>query len=247
MSEQRLSARQSIPFRALLTATLAAAALILAACRPSGLPDDGAAPTVSQEAAVRLMRKAIVAAQTGATTGQSTLTITDDEATSFLSLGPQLSEQMQSIRNATSIQDLKQIEGFGDLESAADLEQWQQLLQKPDGIPNLALPNLRLTIQEPQVYFKGNGHVVVRGYGELSDQRQPIRAVIAPRTDDGELVLDFVEGQLGSVPLPEPLFDLIGKGLAQVLLMGQDYVRIQDIRVDEDELTVTGRTSLLGG
>ena len=101
----------------------------------------------------------------------------------------------------------------------------------------------KLAIEELEVRFKGNGHIVVRGYGQVRKLRQPLRVVVAPRASDGELVLDFVEGKLGPVPLPEPLFDLIGKALSRAILAGQDYAEIQEITVAEGTLTLRGRYS----
>jgi hypothetical protein len=110
-------------------------------------------------------------------------------------------------------------------------------------VANLSLSDLslRLAVQEPQVYFKDNGHVVVRGYARVRDFRQPVRVVVAPHASRGELELDFVEGKLGPLPLPESLFDVIGKGLSTIILAGQDYAEIQEITVGEGRLTVRGR------
>jgi hypothetical protein len=50
-----------------------------------------------------------------------------------------------------------------------------------------------------------------------------------------------VEGQIGRVNLPEPVFDLLGKGVAQALLAGQEYAEITQIRVSAGTLTISGR------
>ena len=68
-----------------------------------------------------------------------------------------------------------------------------------------------------------------------------MRVVVAPKVDGGELHFDFVEGKLGPVPLPEGLFDLIGKGLANTILIGQDVAEITTIEVGAGTLTVGGR------
>jgi hypothetical protein len=113
-------------------------------------------------------------------------------------------------------------------------------------LPDVQLPDLslRLGIEEPQVYFKANGHIVIRGFGELRGRRQPVRVVVAPRAADGELVLDFVEGTLGPVPVPEALFDRIGEVLAEAILTGQSYLQVAEVTavsVGDGTLTVSGR------
>jgi hypothetical protein len=133
--------------------------------------------------------------------------------------------------------------GDGEAFDPAALKLWQTLARRDEGLGNLSLSDLslRLAVQEPQVYFKDNGHVIVRGYVRARNVRQPVRVVVAPHARRGELELDFVEGKLGPLPLPEALFDLIGKGLSTVILAGQDYAAIQEITVGEGRLTVRGR------
>jgi hypothetical protein len=80
-------------------------------------------------------------------------------------------------------------------------------------------------------------------YGQVRNVRQPLRVVVAPRARQGEMVLDFVEGNLGPVDLPEGLFDVIGKGLAKVILADQDWAEINEITVAEGTLTLRGRYS----
>jgi hypothetical protein len=64
--------------------------------------------------------------------------------------------------------------------------------------------------------------------------------VVAPKVEGGELVFDFVEGSLGPVALPEALFDLIGRGLASAILVGQQVAEITQIEVGEGTLTISG-------
>jgi hypothetical protein len=68
-----------------------------------------------------------------------------------------------------------------------------------------------------------------------------LRLVLAPRAADGELVLDFVEGTLGPVSVPEGLVDLVGRALARLILAGGDYVEISKIEVSQGSLTLSGR------
>lgn len=231
-------------FRLMLSG-LIVVVLLLSGCQQPGflrtkVPDDGPAPQVSQELAARFIENAVVAGQAALDTRVFSLTVTQDEVTSFLVFGADLVEQLQSVR---SLEDLEGLEGA---EQPFDLEIWRRLLEEQGGLPDVQLPDLslRLGIEEPQVYFKSNGHIVIRGYGELRGQRQPVRVVVAPRASEGELVLDFVEGTLGPVPVPEALFDRLGDVLAEAILTGQSYFQVAEITtvsVGDGTLTVSGR------
>ncbi|MBN1260725.1 MAG: hypothetical protein JXB35_08600 [Anaerolineae bacterium] len=241
-----------------LLGIVAVVALAFTGCARLGLgggelPDDGPAPAISKEAAVRFIEKSLAASQSGLEAGAFTLTITDEEATSLLNIGAELADQlhsMQTIESLEQLQALQGTDGLEGLESAIDLERFQGLLGNGEGSSAISLPDLRLriSIAEPQVHFKANGHVVLRGYAELGGgdepNRQPLRVVVAPRASEGELVLDFVEGQLGPVPVPELLFDLAGKGLAALLLAGQEYATITEITVGAGTFTLSGRHNL---
>ena len=229
-----------------------AAVLLLAGCaRPaflqSELPDDGPPIQPTQEAALRFVEKVADAGQGGIQTGQTSITVTQAEVTSFLSIGAQIAEQLQQYQNIETLNDLAQIENIEGLQveglEGAALKRWQELARNREGAGSLRLPDLslRLAIQEPQVYFKGNGQIIVRGYGQVRSVRQPLRIVIAPRAREGELVLDFVEGKLGPIPLPEGLFDLVGRALSKAILTGQEYAEISEITVSEGTLTLRGR------
>jgi hypothetical protein len=132
-----------------------------------------------------------------------------------------------------------------DVEALDDeaLQRWIELARKREGLGKLRLPDPSpwLAIQEPQVYFKDSGQIILRGYGQVRNARHPLRLVVAPRASDGELVLDFVEGTLGPVALPETLFDVIGTGLSQVILAGQNWAEINEITVRQGVLTLGGR------
>ena len=269
--------RQHLLARTPLLAIVAATALLLAACqRPAflegDLPDDGPQIEPTQEAALRFVEKVVDAGQAGALNGQSAITVTQAEVTSFLSIASQVAQMAQQLERIESVEDLEQLQGIEGLDLAAlgmedldlegiDLERlqgerddgqalrptalklWQALSRRDEGLGGLSLSDLRLSlaVREPQVYFKDNGHVVVRGYVQARNVRQPVRVVVAPHARRGELALDFVEVKLGPLPLPESLFDAIGKGLSSVILAGQDYAEIQEIVVGEGTLTVRGR------
>ena len=240
---------------------LMAAALLLVSCsRPAfldaQLPDDGPEIVPTQADARRFVEKVAAAGQSGAQNGQTSLTLTEAEVTSFLSISSQMAQVMQQIDGVSSLQDLTQLDdaqidgldlegldGLGDQALDHDaLRRWRDLARRLEGLGDLRFPDLslRLAIQEPEVHFKDNGQIIVRGYGQVRDVRQPLRVVVAPRARQGELVLDFVEGNLGPVSLPEGLFDVVGRGLAGVILAGQRWASIDEITVTETALTLRG-------
>jgi hypothetical protein len=240
---------------------LFAAVLLLASCqRPAfldaELPDDGPQIQPTQEAALRFVEKVTAAGQAGVQSGQTSLTITQDEVTSFLNITTQMAQVLEQTQGITNLQDLSQLEDLdlegldlgelgGQVLNDESLQRWRDLARQREGLGRLRLPDLRfrLAIKEPQVYFRDNGQIIVRGYGQVRKVRQPLRLVVAPRAREGELVLDFVEGNLGPVPLPEQLFDVVGQGLSKVILAGQEWAEITEITVREGTLTIRGRYS----
>jgi hypothetical protein len=233
-------------FLGLLTCLCAASAAVglraLAATSGAELPDDGPQIATSAEAACRLVEMVTASGQSAVETGQLTLTVTEEEVTSFLNIGSEVTGNLQGLEN---FEELTQLGDLEEVEGLQGLEQWQELLRmrEAQGLPSIRLSDLspRLGIKEPQVYFKDSGHIVVRGYAGLLRWRWPVRVVVAPRASQGEMVLDFVEGTLGSVDMPEVIFDLIGKGLAQAILAGQEYAEITEIGVGAGTLTISGR------
>lgn len=220
------------------------AVFLLTSCADSGglfeaeLPDDGPPPPTTADSAGRFLQKLSTAGEGAANTGRFTLTVTDEEVTSFLNVGTLLHRQLGDL----PIQDLDQLQDIPELEGI-DLGRYRDLLGEGGRMPVLGEDGLRLrlTIQEPQVYFLSSGSMLVRGEARFLVLSLPVRVVTAPRASQGELVLDFVEGQLGPVPMPEILFDYIGKGLARALLAGREVAEITEIRVTDGVLTVSGR------
>jgi len=230
--------------RGWLLVTALLALLLLVGCADSGdlleaeLPDDGPPPPTTAASAGRFLQKLSTAGEGAANTGRFTLTVTDEEVTSFLNVGTLLRRQLGDL----PLQDLDQIQDIPELEGM-DLERWRELLGQSDRLPDLGDDGLRLrlTIQEPQVHFRSNGSMIVRGEARFLIVSLPVRVVTAPRASQGELVLDFVEGQLGPVPMPEILFDYLGKGLARALLAGREVAEITEIRVTDGIVTLSGR------
>jgi hypothetical protein len=220
----------------LLTAGLVAV-LALSGCQAE-LPDDGPGPEESAAAARRFAEKAVAAGQVASDTGRFEITVTDEEVTSFLNVSAILLRQTGTV----ALEELDQIQDIPELEGV-DIGQWQELLEQRERLPGVEHRRLRLrlVLEEPAVYFRGNGHMIARGNARLLVLQLPVRFVAAPLASEGELVLDFVEGQLGSVPMPEILFDSLGAGLSRALLFGREYAEITEIRVNDGVLTISGR------
>lgn len=213
---------------------------------PAELPDDGTPVPVSQKAAASFVTK-VLAVGEQATSAQSVrFTVTQEEVTSALSYGAEL---------AAYAQGGPVFEGLGGLDTSdlatedlpPEAQRFRDLAEAlggatSEGEGGLAswIPDLRLQLEEPQVYFRGDGRMIVRGIGHLWRWSQPVRIVVAPRASQGELELDFVEGQLGWLTLPEFLFDPLGNLLSRAILAGQDYAAITELTVSEGSLTFAG-------
>lgn len=227
-----------------LPAVAALCALLLVGCAGTEgslgaeLSEDPPAPPISGAAAQRLVDKAVAAGERAVNSGQFTLTVTDEEATSFLNIGTALLSQLE----AAPIEELDQIQGVPELEGI-DLDRWRELLAQRERVPGLGSERIRLlpAIEDASVNFLGNGYIIVRGKARFLVAGSPFRLVTAPHAAQGELVLDFVEGRLGPMPMPEFLFDYLGQGLARALLAGQEYAEITEVRVADGVLTVSGR------
>jgi hypothetical protein len=220
--------------------------LALGACQQpellqNELPDDGPPIATSPAQARRFVEKVTAAGESAATTKRLELAITQAEVTSFLNISAELAEQMRAM-NARTLDELQQMQASPELQGSESLQGWLSFLQAQEGASRFGLSDLslRVGIQEPQVYFKGNGHIIIRGYAELLGQRQPLRLVLAPQASQGELVLDFVEGKLGPLAVPEAIIDQIGTGLAKLILAGDELVKVSQIRVNDGTLTLSG-------
>ncbi len=210
--------------------------LSLTACGAAELPNDGPPVTISQEAALSFVTKAVTIGESAVEDGQVRFTVTQEEVTSFLNLGAQLMQMAETVPVPGGLEGLEGIEGLEQFEGL------RQLLPGSDeGSSEGGLLDLQLQLIEPQVYFKSDARIILRGEGRLARFRLPARLVVIASASQGELVLDFVEGQLGRVPLPEFLFDPLGDLLARAILAGQDFVEVSEISVTEGSLTVAGR------
>jgi len=225
-----------------LVTILVAAALLLTACQAprlpsSELPDDGPPIVVSDAAARSFVDKVTAAGETAAQNGELRLTVTQEEASSFLHVATDLSDAMR-LTEAENLRDLD----LDPLRQEESLPQWLRDMAADQELPDLRLPDFGflLSIRQPTVYFD-DGQIIVRGYGEVLGLRQPLRVVLAPRAANGELVLDFVDGTIGPLPMPEILIDEAGQQLANLLLASRDYVQITEVHAGDGMLTIVGR------
>ena len=223
-----------------------AATLLLGACKQLGflqaeMPDDGPPVATSMEAAKRFVEKVAAAGESAVATKRLSLTITQEEVTSFWSIGSEMADQMQAL-NVQSLEELDGLQDSPELQEVEGLREWLELLQGREGLPQFGLSDLifRLGLREPEVYFKADGDIIIRGYAEALGQRQPLRLVLAPQASQGELVLDFVEGQLGPASVPEVLVDQIGSVLAKLILAAGEYVEVTEVRVTDRTLKIGG-------
>ena len=225
-----------------------AVVLVLSACQPPAflqgeMPDDGPPVATTPAAAQRFAEKVAAAGERAVETKRLNITVTQKEVTSFLNIGSQMAQQLQDTYGVSSLKELQQLQQQQGLARAAGLPDWVKTLQQAQENLGVDLPDLSLAVRvkDPEVYFRGNGQIIVRGYGQVLGLREPLRLVLAPRASKGELVLDFVEGTLGPVSVPEGLVDLVGKGLARLILAGSDYVQVSKIEVSGGSLTLRGR------
>lgn len=203
----------------------------------AGLPDDGPPIVTSEAAARRFVEKVAAAGESAVQTREVRLTVTQEEVSSFLEVATDLSDQMR-LGEAQNLRDLD----LEQVRQAEGLPQWLRDMAAEQELPDVRLPDLqfRISIQQPTVYFD-DGRVIVRGYAEALGQRQPLRLVLAPSIADGALILDFVEGKLGPVPVPEALVDSAAREIASLLLASQDYIQITEVHAGGGTLTLAGR------
>ena len=231
--QTRTSLRYFVP---LLAAMLLA---IACQCKQLGflqaeLPDDGPPVVVSMDAAKSYVEKVKAAGEIAEATKRLDLAVTQEEVTSFVSIGSEIADKLRE----QDVQSLEQLDGqelSPELQQIEGLQEWLELLQGQEDTPMFGLTDLasQLGVRELEVYFKAEGHIIIRGYVEAVGQRQPMRLVLAPQASDGQLVLDFVEGQVGPAPVPEVLMDQIGVGVANLLLAADEYVEVTEVSVTD--------------
>ena len=236
--------REAAAFRFLVLALLAV--FVMAGCaggtvRGNGQPEDEPVAT-SPEAARSFVEKVMVTGEEGADGDEVTLTVTQEEISSFLDLASRVARQAAA-QGVDSVSDLEQMDPEALPEGAEDLPELLAELRAQGYVPDMELPDLEFwsRIYEPRVRFDSNGQMVVTGDVDLLGFRQPVRIVAVPRPEGDKVFLTFVEGNIGPLPVPAWLADQLITNTDALLLMGQDYADISDVTVNEGELSVTGR------
>lgn len=202
-------------------------------------------PATTDDAA-RVLTRGVEAIQRAPESGSVRMVLTEAEATSALSLGMMFPDLMmaseriprEEILEARDLEALRErIWEAADArreELAEELGFFQRMLLKLDP---------RIRTGDVQVRFQETGEVVVAGYVQAWRFRQPGIFVLAPHASGGELELDFVSGRLGRLPLPELVFDWLGRGLASAILLGRQHAEVAELSIGDGTLTFEGRVS----
>jgi hypothetical protein len=146
-------------------------------------------------------------------------------------------------------------------ESAAALEQKLAELAAGGGAVNVTLTQEEVTsylslrlpatieqdgttitnpLQNPQVYFRDDGTLVMRANITFEGASQLIRVVARPTVVNGSLEVDITEGRIGPVPVPGPLLDQVEVALAEGLTAGQNYTNLSSVTVAAGTITIEG-------
>ena len=212
----------------------------------AALPDDGDPIEESTTAAVGFIEKITTAGGGAVGSRRVNLVVSDVELTSFLRIGSQLARQLEG-EGPTSIEDLasQRDEIFDEIPGGDAIRDILAQRDRLSGVPDIDETDfkLRFEIRDPEVRFRADGSAVIRGSGKFLFLTVPARVVVAPRVEAGTLVFDFVEGQLGRVGLPESIVDRAGEALVSLILAGQNYAAITDIRITEGTLRLRARAA----
>jgi len=204
----------------------------------ASLPDDGEPIAVSGDAAISLANKIKTSVGDAPGTKTVTISVTDQEVTSFLAIASLLSGQIQQQGGSGN---LNQIDILGS-SSEADVASWQDLINSQGGFGSILTKGIELgvTIKDPEVRFTGEGAIIVRGYGKIGPLSVPARAVVVPRIVDGALELEIIEGQLGRLPLPGGMSNLVADGIEKALLAGRNVATVSQLDVSNGVVVFTG-------
>jgi hypothetical protein len=204
----------------------------------ASLPDDGDPVPVSGDAAISLAKKVQTSVGTAPGTKTVTIQVTEEEVTSFLAIASLLSGQIEQAGGNGNLDQIDILEGS----STADIESWKDLIASQDGIGTILTKGIDLgvTIQDPEVKFTPAGAIIIRGYGKIGPLRVPARAVVRPAIVNGALEFEIIDGQLGRLPLPGGVSDLLGDGIEKALLAGNQIATVTQIDVGAGVLTFSG-------
>lgn len=215
------------------------------------LPDDGEPVAVSTDEALAFLERSTTALKGAGAGGSISLTVTEEELTSFIAVGSRLTKLLQTTPTEEQVAELEALTTSGEVQGLELIERWEALMEERDesGWRRLVPDDfkLELTLEEPEVRFLADGSVIVRGSGEWGFFSVPARVVAVPKASRGDLEFDFVEGQLGRVGLSETVFDLVGDGIERLLLAGNDVAEISALDVRDGVMSFTARLGSAGG
>lgn len=142
--QERLAKSRYRPWHRIVSACILGLVL-LAGCRPADGTEDASAregPVIepSTEAALRFVEKVSVASRQGIESGYVSLTVTQEELTSFLNIGSQISRQLQAVQPLQGSQ--LTADGLEQLDGIEGLEKWMNWLRSARGFPLCACPVL---------------------------------------------------------------------------------------------------------
>jgi hypothetical protein len=240
--------REAAAFRFLVLAVVAALAMLLmAGCGAGVAPGraggtDEPAVATSPEAARSFVEKVVATGREGADGDEVTLTVSQEEVSSFLDLASQVARQAAA-QGADSLSDLERLDPATLPQGAQDLPELLAELRAEGDLPDVQLPDLEVLsrVADPRVRFGANGQLILTGSVDLLGFRQPARLVVVPRPAGDKVLLTFVEGRIGPLPVPTWLVDRLVGSVDALLLLGQDYAAVSSVAVTEGELTVSGR------
>jgi hypothetical protein len=201
--------------------------------------DWGEPVRASTEDAGRVLTRSVDLLRAARETGNVRIAMTEAEATAALSIGllmPELSQAagripQEEVRQATDLEALRE-----RVWEEAELQR-QELAERSGWAQRVLLKlDPRIRTGHIEVRFEETGEVVMAGYIEAWRFRLPGLFVVAPSAGGGELELDFVSGRLGRLPLPEVVFDWIGRSAARAVLVGKGVARLEEITVGDGTL-----------
>ena len=232
--------REALAFRFLFLGIIAV--LLMAGCASAGNQNvDEAVVQTSPEAARDFVEKVVATGREGADGAEVALTVTQEELSSFLDLASRVA-RVAAAQGADSLSDVERLDPATLPEGARDVPQLLADMRAEGDLPDVTLPDLEFwsRVTEPRVRFNGNGQIVVTGLVDLLGFQQRVRIVALPRPEGDKVFLTFVEGSIGSLPVPAFLAEQVVANTDALLLMGQDYADISTVTVSEGQMSVTG-------
>ncbi|MFV1999714.1 MAG: hypothetical protein ACC654_05040 [Acidimicrobiia bacterium] len=211
----------------------------------ASLPDDGDPIPVSGDEALAFAMKMTDAVGDAQGTKAISITVTDTEVTSFLSIASLLSGELKDLGGTGDLAELTSLGASIPSTEGASVEGWRDLVASQGGVGTILTRglDLRLAIREPEVRFTSDGEIIVRGFGKVAFVSVPVRLVVKPTIVDGDVEFELVEGQFGRLPLPGAISNVVEGALERALLAGSNVVSVEQITVEEGVLRFEGKIS----